>query len=36
MSLISFAFTHFPSSGIGAGQWFTPFATQLISSNSFE
>ena len=36
MSLISFAFTHFPSSGIGAGPWSTPFATLHIPSNSFE
>jgi hypothetical protein len=36
MSLISVAFTHFPSSGIGAGPWLGPFATQTISSTALE
>ena len=36
ISFISFDFTHFPSSGIGAGPWSTPYATQHIFSNSFE
>ena len=36
ISFISFALTHLPSSGIGAGPWSTPFATLHISSISFE
>ena len=34
ISLISLACTHFPSSGIGAGPWLGPFATQTICSTS--
>ena len=36
MSVTSFAFTHFASSGIGAAPWFTPWATVHICSTSCE
>ena len=34
MSLISFAWTHLPSSGMGAGPWYAPFATGHICCTS--
>ena len=36
ISLISFAWTHLPSCGIGAGPWYAPFAIGHICSTSVE
>jgi hypothetical protein len=36
MSFISFAITHLPSSGMGEGPFFGPFATHIIFSTSLE
>ena len=36
MSLISLAWTHLPSSGMGAGPWYAPLATGHMFSTSCE
>ena len=36
MSLISLAWTHWPSSGMGAGPWYAPLATGHMFSTSCE